>query len=40
MVSIPQQLRDALENEVPSAKQIEFFKADAKYIAYGGSRGG
>ena len=24
----------------PYPKQIEFFKADSKYIAYGGARGG
>jgi PBSX family phage terminase large subunit len=29
-----------LREEVPNPKQIEFFKADAKHIGYGGSRGG
>ena len=29
-----------LREEVPNPKQIEFFKAQAKHIGYGGSRGG
>ncbi len=29
-----------LREEVPNPKQIEFFKADAKHIGYGGARGG
>lgn len=29
-----------LRTEVPNSKQIEFFKADAKHIGYGGARGG
>lgn len=29
-----------LRTEVPNPKQIEFFKAEAKHIGYGGSRGG
>ena len=29
-----------LREEVPNAKQLEFFKAQAKHIGYGGSRGG
>lgn len=29
-----------LRTEVPNPKQIEFFKADAKHIGYGGARGG
>lgn len=29
-----------LREEVPNSKQIEFFKAQAKHIGYGGSRGG
>ena len=29
-----------LREEVPNEKQIQFFKADAKHIGYGGARGG
>lgn len=29
-----------LRTEVPNVKQIEFFKATAKHIGYGGARGG
>ena len=29
-----------LREEVPNPKQIEFFKADARHIGYGGARGG
>lgn len=29
-----------LREEVPSDKQIAFFKADARHIGYGGARGG
>ena len=31
---------EKLRTEVPNAQQIKFFKADAKYICYGGARGG
>lgn len=29
-----------LRDDIPNPKQIEFFKADVRYIAYGGARGG
>lgn len=31
---------DKLQHETPNPKQVEFFRAKAKHIAYGGARGG
>ena len=31
---------DKLQHEIPNPKQVEFFRAKAKHIAYGGARGG
>jgi hypothetical protein len=40
MSSIEPLIFKRLREEVPNPKQIEFFKATARHIGYGGSRGG